>query len=206
MPVPLRVILVEMLPQFVPLGLEGVSKVLARQPTLAGLEAAPPPQAWPLLLSTTDSPALLSRSRAQGHPWLNWGLTLESPARASLAISVAAQAAAASLRISKPRSEWRAWAYRVEEDHPLVHDLEVVGKVEEVSLELVDQVRDLVALYLDDEGVGQLQVLGRNHQVVLLRDQDFNVVHSVSELVPQLMFLSVKLAGEVSGAASARDW
>ena len=49
--------------------------------------------------------------------------------------------------------------YRVEQDHPLVHDLEVFGHRFVVVLELIHQVGYFDVFYFDDERVREFGVL-----------------------------------------------
>ena len=74
------------------------------------------------------------------------------------------------------------FTYRVEEHHSFVHNFQVVGHVHKVILELSEQVINFVSFYLNYEGVRLFLVLGRNHQVVGLRDENFDHVVSVPEV------------------------
>ena len=77
--------------------------------------------------------------------------------------------------------------YRVEKNHPLVHDFEVICHRHVVVLKLVHQVTHLDVFNFDYERVWQLGVLRRNHEVVCLGNQHFYVVKTVTKIVVSIV-------------------
>ena len=73
--------------------------------------------------------------------------------------------------------------YGIEKDHSLVHNFQKVCHEVEVVAEFLDQLGHFRRLDLDDEGVGQLDVLGGDDQVVGLRDEHLDLVQAVAEIV-----------------------
>ena len=55
--------------------------------------------------------------------------------------------------------------YRVDEHHAFVLEAEELGHVAHIVLELLDEPADLAFLDLDDEGLGAVNAVRRDHQV-----------------------------------------
>ena len=71
----------------------------------------------------------------------------------------------------------------IEQHHSFVHDFQVPRHLVEVVLEFTYQMLDLVGLDLDNETVGQREMLGRDDQVVVLTQKHLDIVAPIAQVV-----------------------
>ena len=70
--------------------------------------------------------------------------------------------------------------YRIEKNHAFVHNFKVVGHKVEIIIKFLDKFWHFWRLDLDDERVGQFDMLSWDHQIIRLRYEHLNHVYTVA--------------------------